>query len=387
MALDPKYRQPLAATLVSEFQTIAAFETWITKHILDENIANIVRQNGLFDQRAFDFIQWFTAKGREAEVLQMLADDPPNGSRVLPNFIFVATFGEVEPAVNVRTGIKPIDPHDDWFVTQRPFANRRKLRDDLKVFDQAQPGADSVLVIEGDRFTGKSFSIRFAVKCAPQDRFVIVDIGDWGDTPMNAKDLTRALGGAKGRARPSEDFPSFDLTKEDEAVPRLLMWLTETLMGTKAWVIIDHCNRPVLTRAASTLLVKFASKIESGFLPGVKLIVADIDRTKLPGALPHGSRHDRAVLPDEAAVRQWCESFATHLNKAVTPQQISDFVNEVFNGITILIGPPPPPVVAPLPVAAPVGAPEPEEDPLTIDQAAVILEQRLLKISADIQAL
>jgi hypothetical protein len=377
MALDPKYRQPLADTLVSEFQTIQAFDLWIKQHILDENIANIVRQNGLFDERAYDFIQWFTKTSREAEVLQKLADDPPNGSSVLPNFIFAVTFGDVQADVNVRTGIKPIDPQDDWFVTQRPFANRKKLRDVLKVFDKAQPGAESVLVIEGDRFTGKSFSIRFAVKCAPQDRFVIVDVGDWGDTPMNAKDLARAIGGAKGRARPSEDFPSFDLTKEDEAVPRLLMWVTETLMGTKTWVIIDHCNRPVLTRAAKTLLDKFAGKIESGFLPGVKLIVADIDRTKLPGALPHSSRHDRAVLPDEIAVRQWVESFATHLNKAVTEQQVAKFVSDVFAGITILTGPPPLPV-APAPA---------EDDTLTFDQAAVILEQRLSKVSSDIQAL
>ena len=61
----------------------------------------------------------------------------------------------------------------------------------LKVFDQAQPGADSVLVIEGDRFTGKSYSIRFAVQCAPKDRFVVVDIGDGATKPMNVKDLAQ----------------------------------------------------------------------------------------------------------------------------------------------------------------------------------------------------
>ena len=201
MALDPTYRLPLRDAIVSEFKTIAAFEAWIALHIPDENVANIVRQNVLFDERAFDFIQWFTAKGRETEVLQKLADDPPNGSRILPNLIFVATLGGVLAAVNTRTGIKPIDPHDDWFVTQRPFANRKKLRDVLKVLDQSQPGADSVLVIEGERFTGKSYSIRFAVQCAPQERFVVVDIAEWGETPMTAKDLAHAIDGYKERQR------------------------------------------------------------------------------------------------------------------------------------------------------------------------------------------
>jgi hypothetical protein len=385
MALDPNYRLPLRDALVREFQTIAAFETWIALHILDENVANIVRQNGKFDERAFDFIQWFTAKGRETEVLQKLADDPPNGSRVLPNLIYMATLGDVQAAVNTRTGIKPIDPHDDWFVTQRPFANRKKLRDVLKVFDQAVPGADSVLVIEGDRFTGKSYSIRFAVQCAPQDRFVVVDIGRWGSKSMTVLNLVQAIDGYK-----HTDLPAFDLTKEDSAVGPLLMWLSAKLKGTKTWVIIDHCNRPVLTRAAADLLVALAGDIESGFLPGVKLILADIDRAKLPGALPYKSRHDRAVLPDEVAVGQWCESLATHLNKTVTQQQVSNFVSEVFEGIKVLIGPPPP---LPPPGngagnggGAAAGQPA-DDDPLTIDQAAVILEQRLSKIYGDIQAL
>ena len=114
----------------------AAFETWISLHILNENVANIVRQNGLFNQRAFDLLSWSIAQGRDTEVLQMLADDPPNGSPELPNLIYFVTDAEMEPSANKRTGIKPIDPHDDFFVTQRPFANRKKLRDMLKAFDQ-----------------------------------------------------------------------------------------------------------------------------------------------------------------------------------------------------------------------------------------------------------
>ena len=139
MALDPtKHGQQLVDAIVSEFQTIAAFETWISLHILDENVANIVRQNGLFDAAGLRFPP--VVRSRRAatrKCCRSSADDPPNGSRVLPNLIFVATLGEVQAAVNTRTGIKPIDPPDDWFVTQRPFANRKRLRDELKVFDQA----------------------------------------------------------------------------------------------------------------------------------------------------------------------------------------------------------------------------------------------------------
>ena len=375
MALDlARHGKRLVDAIVKEFKTIPELETWISLHILDENVANIVRQNALFNQRAFDLLQWAISKGRDTEVLQMLADDPPNGSPELPNLIYYVTDAEVEAAVNKRTGINPLDPHDDFFVTQRPFANLKKLRDVLKVFDQAQPGADSVLVIEGDRFTGKSYSIRFAVQCAPKERFVAVDIGRWGTKPLTVKDLVQLIDGYK-----HQDFPAFDETKEDSAVGPMLMWLMAKLKGTKTWVIIDHCNRSVLTRPAADLLSELAGSIESGLLPGVKLILADIERAKLPGVLPYRSHYDRAVLPDETAVRQWVESLATHLEKTVTPQQISDFVTRAFDGIKIVIG-------QPVPVEPVVAAPGAGDQP-TIDQAAMMLEQRLYKIFDDIRSL
>ena len=143
-------------------------------------------------------------------------------------------------------------------------------------------------------------------------------------------------------------------------------------------MIIDHCNRPSLTRPAADLLSELAGSIESGFLPGVKLILADIERAKLPGALPYRSHYDRAVLPDETAVRQWVESLATHLDKTVTPERVSAFVSEAFDGIKILIGQPGAPAAAPPPQAG--------EQP-TVDQAAMMLEQRLYKIYDDIRAL
>ena len=79
----------------------------------------------------------------------------------------------------------------------------------------------------------------------------------------------------------------------------MLTWLTAKLKGTKSWVIIDHCNRSVLTRPAADLIIELAGTIENGLLPGVKLILADIERTNLPGVLPYRSHHDRAVLPNE----------------------------------------------------------------------------------------
>jgi hypothetical protein len=380
MALDlAKHGKKLIDAIVSEFKTIPPFETWISQHIT-ENVANIVRPNGRFDERVFDILKWLVSRNADTDVLQALANDPPNGSVVLPNVIYAVTLGEVEADANKRTGVKPIDPHDDFFVTQRPFANRKKLRDVLKGFDQAQPGADSVLVIDGDRFTGKSYSIRFAVQCAPKDRFVAVDIGRWGTKKqLNVKDLVQLIDGYK-----NQDLPSYDDTKEDSAVGPMLMWLTAKLKGTKTWVIIDHCNRPILTRPALDLLIELAGSIENGFLPGVKLILADMDRAKLPGALPYRSHYDRAALPDEAAVGQWVQSLAKHLEKTVSEQQVTTFVAQAFDGIKVVIGQP---TNGGQPTTVQPPSDEQADDRPTIDQAAVMLEQRLYKIFDDIRAL
>jgi hypothetical protein len=137
-------------------------------------------------------------------------------------------------------------------------------------------------------------------------------------------------------------------------------------------VLIDHCNRSVLTRPAADLIVELAGSIENGFLPGIKLILADIERANLPGVLPYRSHYDRAVLPNEDAVRQWVEALATHLEKTVTTQQVADFVTGVFDGIQIVITQP---------------AAQPANAQPTIDQAAMMLEQRLYKIFDDIRAL
>jgi hypothetical protein len=182
------------------------------------------------------------------------------------------------------------------------------------------------------------------------------------------------------------DFPGFDETKEDSAVGPMLMWISAKLKGTKTWVIVDHCNRSVLTRPAADLLVELAGSVETGLLPGVKLILADIDRAKLPGALPYRSHYDRAVLPNEESVQQWVEALAKHLEKAVTPQQVSEFVAGAFDGIEVVIGQPAAPPAA-QPVAAVAAAQPATNERPTMDQAAMMLEQRLYKIYDDIRAL
>lgn len=353
--MDPKRLGFLRDRLVTEFNDPQVLQDWVATHVSDENVHNILT-GATLAQLTFALLTWALARSRLDEILQKLADDPPNASRTLPNIIYVWSGGTIQAAVARRNGIPPIAPSKDWFVTRRPFANRSKLRDLLEGLDTAGPGPDSVLVIDGDRFSGKSHGIRMAIQCAPQDRFTAIDIADYDTTVMNAADLAHAIDGFK-----SADFPPFDPTKEDDAVGRLTGWVTAKLTNSRRWLIIDHCSRANLSRPAGALLTKLAGTIERGALPGVRLIVADVDRTKLPGALPWGSGYDKAELPDRNAVTSWCETLGVHIGKPpLTPDQITDYLDTVFGGIT--------------PGAAP-------------DQYASLVEAGLAKVFSRIQAL
>ena len=85
-----------------------------------------------------------------------------------------------------------------------------------------------MLVIEGDRFTGKSYGIRFALQCAPKERFVFVDIGRWGTKKqLTVKDLVQLIDGYKnsGSCRASTK------RRKTRRWGLMLMWLDREVEG------------------------------------------------------------------------------------------------------------------------------------------------------------
>jgi len=261
-----------------------------------------------------------------ARLLRELMDHPPRDRQKMEFLVFLMSGGAVRRSQTAH-GWPP--PPDGWFVSSRPFVDRDDLRRLLRELASAAPGPASVLVIEGDRQSGKSHGIRMAIPCAPADR-VVIDIDEWGEaSPMRADDLARAIDNYTDR--PNDNFPAFDPTKEDEAVPRLLAWLVAKLRGRNAWIIIDHLNRPALTRAAYDLVCKLAGRVGIGELTNIRMVIAGIERNALPGGLAWGAKRDMAILPDPERFKDWCRSLAQHTNKPCDDPLISTLVNDVFN--------------------------------------------------------
>lgn len=315
----------LVDAIVKAFADQDALKAWVGLRVPGARVASIF-SGGTLDRHVFEFWEWAQAHTREIEVLQLLADHPPVGGTQLASMIYLASDGVVRSRASMQMGIPPIAPVKDWFVTKRPFVNRKEFRDALETLDVAQDGSDSVLLIDGDRSSGKSFGIRFAKRVAPPG-FIEVDPAEWGTVKMTAADVAAIL------TTTLDDPPKIDLTKEDEAVPRLFELVKQKLKGTGAWVIADHCQRGNLTRAAESLLLKLSSAIEGGSLPGVRMIMADVDREKLSPTLKKNSRYDRAALPSREHVRLWCESLSAHIGKPCTAVVLDEIVNDVFKGL------------------------------------------------------
>jgi hypothetical protein len=312
----------LHTPIVEEFQTIAALNDWVAGHV--SPLIDDILIGGTLSERATSLLVWMEGQGQTLKVLKALADNPPNEGRRLPALIYRLTNGDIRPTMSIATGMPPVEPHRDWFVTGRPFVNREGLRTALETFDHAANGANSVLVIEGGERTGKTHGIRLAAQCAPQARFNPVDMAIWGTSAIGVAALAQAIVPA------ASGMPNVDETKEHAAVPPLHTWLVGKLKNTRQWIIVDHCNRLNLSSAAETLLFELASTIEKGFLPGVRLVLADVQRSRLPDSLKTNCRYDRAELPDRVAVKKWCQTLAAHVNTRLDDQTLAKHLDTVF---------------------------------------------------------
>lgn len=324
--MEPGFRPFFIQIMQQEFESPAALLAWLQTHVHGANPHDILG-NGLFNEQVARLSVWLEAEGREFEVWQLLVNHPPKPGLRLAVMIDVISDQRIRPK---GTDMPPVPPHKSLFTTGLPFANRTNLRDQLETLGTAVPGADSVLLIDGERSSGKSYSLRLVRDCATPNVFHSTDFSRWGSVQMHAWDLA---GEMFPPALTEVTADKFDATKEEAAVPGLVSWIKGKLHpGPQRWIVIDHCNRPNLTTAAQSFLYHFAAEVAMGSLPEVRLVLADAGTVKLPPELKGKTRSDAADLPDRKAVRDWCDNLARSLNKPHTAAELDSYVNDVFAG-------------------------------------------------------
>ncbi len=322
--LKPEDRALLIDELRKAILTVDALHTWLRAHYaaaLPELLPGTLRDE------LTNLLVWAEGDGDILFLLQKLADHPP--SAAIPFMIYAYTHTQIKPQEEkTNRGLPPVSPDKSWFAASRPFVNRAPLRDHLRELEHSA-GAESVLVIDGDPRTGKSFAVSLALGFEIARKSQIpLDIDDFARVgmQMDARNLAVLIAGGD-----EAGCPLFDETKEDEAVPRLLYWLTSKLKAKSQWIIIDHCNRRVLTRGARTLLGDLVARLRSGALPDVRLILVDFDLKALPDEWRDSVRHDSARLPDEHCVAEWCEQLASAAQRQCSADAPEQWARHVFS--------------------------------------------------------
>lgn len=319
--LNTDQRALLADHLTQVFGTAPALQAWLDKRL--PAALHRLAPGSLVDQLGGLF-KWASAEDGFRKLLQALADHPPETAPDLPAIVYAFSVGEIRPRVAPGS---PQLPHQSLLVFDRPFVNRLSLRQHLQAMAQAAAGARRILVIEGDERSGKSFAMALARSCQDQPGAPMpVDINDFAAraASVDARSLAELIVGD------AEGAPPYDPTKEDEAVPRLLVWMGNRLRKQDRWVFIDHCNRAVLTRGARSLLVDLAAKVQSGFLHTVRLVLVDFDRNELPAQWRLNVLHDRAALPEESHVAEWCRQFAAVQRRKHAEAEPTQWAHSVF---------------------------------------------------------
>jgi hypothetical protein len=319
--LNTDQRALLVDELVKAFVTEQPLRAWLQQR-LPTALPHLAA--GSLVEQLGGLFKWASAEDGLRTLLQKLADHPPAPD--LPAIVTALSVGEIRARAPAAGGAAPL-PHQSLLVADRPFVNRVTLRQHLQAMAKAAPGARRILVIEGGERSGKSFAVSLAFGCQGQpDAPMPIDINDFAASAasVDARKLAELIVGDANGA------PPYDPTKEDEAVPHLVAWLGNRLRAQERWVLIDHCNRPVLTRGARSLLVTLAAKVQSGYLPTVRLVLVDFDRNDLPAPWRLNVLHDRAALPEESHVAEWCRQFAAAQRRKHGETQPAQWARSVF---------------------------------------------------------
>ena len=323
--LNQDQQKVLIDKITEAFLSIEILKTW-----LKENFIGALAQltaGGNLKQEIANLMIWANSEDGMRTLLQKLVDRPPNSNVELPPIIFGLTSGKIKAQAMIQDDLPVVPPHMRWLAAGRPFVNRNNLRDHLAVFDNSQPGAECILIIDGEDRAGKSFGVSLAIGCqATENVSPTIDLDEYAQVgaTVDARLLACSILGD------DNGCPSYDPTKENEAVPRLLIWLTKRLKPQHLWIIIDHCNRKAVTEGARSLLKQLAERIRRGELPNIRLILVDFDRNELPREWRNDVRHDRAILPDKDRVKEWCTQLATAAKRRHTKEDVEQWVNEVF---------------------------------------------------------
>jgi hypothetical protein len=315
----------LIEKLVTSLLSVDKLKDWLQRN-LPAGLAQLT--GGSLEQELSNLMTWAASEDGLRSLLQKLADRPPNNDPEVGPIVFALTLGKIKQQRKTISDLPSVLPHESWFAADRPFVNRRGLREHLRDLDDSVPGPRCILVVDGEDRRGKTFGVSLAMGCQPpEDVLPTIDFDQYAlaAVKVDARELATLIVGD------DVNCPPYDPTKESASLPGLMFWLKRRLKTKHLWIIMDHCKRKVATDGAKSLIRDLAVAIQAGELPRVRLILVDFDRNDLPQEFRDNVRYDRADLPDLQRVKEWCEQLAAAAKRKHDPADPLRWATEVFS--------------------------------------------------------
>lgn len=248
---------------------------------------------------------------QEIEVLIRKADDGgwlrPLLEAALERQPERAMLGDLATDFKAATIIEPDSPFDALRIFGEAMFDRSEFRTKLKGL-QSDGGAP-VLVVHGERYSGKTWSVRLISHVVNRTQgvtMVLVDLAEYEGKVVDAAKLGELIAAESGLGEGPEPNEEMD----SQWIRQFCNWFGREAKGKGDgwWIVIDHLEKVLLGQGATNFLHGLGRNIPMA-MPMVRLIVLSYHD---PASLAVGiGRIERDEVPKMTIdqIREWLANF------------------------------------------------------------------------------
>lgn len=310
----------LAAALRDAFDT-ASFDRLLVS--IDQNREDYIATTASFPDIIRCVVQGAEAANWTTKLIEGALKKSANNPSLLR---FLADHPERNPANSTRRNLHVCDT--PFVNARKAFLARQQLRAHLKVM--GNNGHSRVVVINGDRFSGKTYSrelITYVAEQKGRERAVYVDL-DKGiyDADALAESIGRQMGLQLGTRPVSKG------EQDARWVPELVAWIAAAASDGRYtwWIILDGFRVQALPQPTIDMINNLAETVE---VNAPQLRVALINYDKLAPNVDYYVCKEFIEPVQKEDVRVFLAQACLHLGVTRQPEEISSAADEVWRQV------------------------------------------------------
>jgi len=315
---------PAYEALIRLYTTRAAVERMVQLH-LNQTLDQITTSQEGLSIVLFRLVQWAHAHGKFPELVRAVWLDT-NGAREWAD-VFGPFLRASPPSM-----LSAANPEDDWLLGEDVFINRADLRQKLRGL---RPGAGKrVLIVRGERYTGKSYTLRLIQHVAQvrREQVACIDVADTFGTTGTPGDFAVTL--LRNLNLPHKDVPERDPQNPNRWPKELCPFLIGRLRSLQDpwWIVLDGCARAKLGAELWATIIQLCAEIQAN-LQQLRVALLDFDEAVQPPLKRHARIEQIARINAEHVRNLFLTALAGQGH--VTEQRLDEEIDAVFEGIDV----------------------------------------------------